>query len=102
MTELMTAAGDDDLRRVKPLFSNEGHVDIGGRDGETPLVFWVRDGHTRVVKPFLSRGAKAHARDRIGHTVLMWSVGRWEQPRTVGLLLAAGVQVSMRHKWQSL
>ncbi len=90
--DLVQAAQDGDLNRVKQALVGGGHLEARGQDGATPLHMAAWKGHVPVVEFLLKSGANIHALNSKGRTALHWAApnGRLE---VVQVLLKAGVRI---------
>ena len=96
--ELFGAVRKDDIGRIEALI--EAGADVNGaapKTGYTPLMWSTSAEATRTL---LHAGANVHARDREGHTSLMWVISKNNVPdeaaRIANELIDAGADVEAR------
>ncbi len=68
--ELLDAARDGALQKVRNLLANGADVNTQDGNGWTPLMFAVSSAHTELVKMLLQAGADVNIRNAAGDTVL--------------------------------
>ena len=66
--DLLLAARDGDLARIKELLKAGARVDYADKKGKTPLLLAAENGQADAVRLLLERGAHADARDKMGRT----------------------------------
>ena len=98
--ELFGAVRKDDIGRIEALI--EAGADVNGaapKTGYTPLMWSTSAEATRTL---LHAGANVHARDREGHTSLMWVISKNNVPdeaaRIANELIDAGADLKAQDK----
>jgi ankyrin repeat protein len=92
-TDLMRAAGHDDLKSVQQLLAAESKPNVNALDqsGQTALILACQ--HPKadpgVVKALLAAGADLNLRSRTGYTALTWAQAR-NNAEVMRLLRRAG------------
>ncbi len=80
--ELIDAVKKGDLSEVQKRIKSSVDVNIGDRDGSTPLIWAAFKGHIDIVKVLIEAGANVNAKDQSGRTALIW-VAQCEGTKTV-------------------
>jgi hypothetical protein len=93
--ELITAAGKDDLSRVKALLDNGTDVKVKTEHGGTALMRASFYGYLDVVQILLSSGAEINAKTNDGRTALMYASLNGHLD-VVQALLAKGADVNVK------
>ena len=93
--ELINAAGNGNLARVKALLGAKVNVNLKTDDGITPLIAASENGHEDVVQALLGAKADVNAKAGNGSTALMRASQRGHQ-QVVKELLAGGADVNAR------
>jgi hypothetical protein len=70
LTEMMIAAANGDLTRVKELMQYGANVNVVSKNGGTPLMFAARNGHASIVEFLLAVGADQDRKSDAGRTAL--------------------------------
>jgi hypothetical protein len=70
LTEIMVAAANGDLTRVKELTQYGANVNVVSKNGGSPLMYAVRNGHASIVEFLLSAGADQSLKSDAGRTAL--------------------------------
>jgi len=98
LTALMFAAQSNDVKQVKMLLTHRADPNIKNSNGETVLIMvskqnlWRgKDDYLEVEQALLAHGANVHARDKSGHTALMWAKVR-RNVSLIRLLKQAGAK----------
>ena len=93
--ELIGAAANGDLQKVKALLNQGANIEAVALDGWTPLTVASREGHKAVASFLISKGADVNHEESGGNPPLLWAAldGHRE---LVELLLANGVAVKPR------
>ena len=100
MSTLHEASRDGDMERVKQLLDGDGRayrragvderLDEKDEGGRTALMRASENGHTKVVKLLLDKGASVDEKDERGRTALVWA-SMEGHAKVVKLLLDKGV-----------
>ena len=88
-SQLLIAAGNGEVERVRQLLIEGANVNVADREGQTPLILAVKNGHTRIVQVLLARRADANHAALDGKTPLLWAAARGHTD-IVNALLARG------------
>jgi len=94
-TELIKAAEDGNVTKVKALLDKRVDPDESDLLGTTPLIIASGKGHLDIVLLLLKSGAYVDAADKNGLTPLMYAV---PHPKIVKVLLQMGASVSLENK----
>ena len=109
--ELMSAAEQGDIRRVRELLEQGADPDYKTKDGVTPLLWAATACNHELVRLLLNAGANRDDRDSLGHTALMLAVlgpslkdkkryrtdsAKLDAQLTVQILLAYGADVRIK------
>jgi ankyrin repeat protein len=95
--QLLAAAGDGDLARIKKLIGLEVGVNYQNRNGETPLSFAAAWNQLNAAKLLLRLGADPNLADKSGGTPLMLAA-QHGSPELVALLIKHGADVKAKDK----
>jgi hypothetical protein len=92
-TELMKAAAQQDLTRLKQLLSAATPADVNALDqaGQTALILASKNpkANPEIIKALLTAGADVNLRSRSGYAALTWALAR-NNRQVAGLLRKAG------------
>jgi len=95
--ELIWAAKEGRLEKVKRLLAEGADVNTRSRCAQTALMEAAEAGHLEVVKLLLDNGADINARNGFGWTVLMHAVFR-NHLEVARLLLIKGADINAKEK----
>jgi len=101
--DIITAAQDGNLGRVKVLLAGGASVDAVNDKGGTALMVATQHGHQDVVQALLNKGAAINACDPDGESALSIASQRGHS-EVVNMLLARGAEVDLadRDGWTPL
>lgn len=92
----MTAAcGAKDVAALLIPLYQPAHLEMGDRDGSTPLHIAAQEGHVSVCEQLLAAGAQLDALNRQKRTPLMLA-SLWAKPDAVRCLLSTGASTALR------
>ena len=93
--DLINAAENGDLSRVKALLAKGTEVNARNKNGATPLMMAAYNGHRDVVEVLLDMGADVNAKNNVGMTALI-AASYQGHVEVVQALLAKGADVNAK------
>lgn len=95
--DLVDAAGDGDVDRIKALLQKGADPNALAMDGWTALTMASREGHVEAVNLLLHSGAKIDLPEGGGNTALYWAAFD-DRRDVIKLLIAEGADINKNSK----
>jgi len=92
--QLLAAAGEGQVTKVKQLLTQGANVNARNDKGETALIRASESGHPKVVNLLIKNRADVNARNDRGETALI-RASIWNRYAVVQLLLSAGANINL-------
>lgn len=96
--ELIRAARNGNLKKVKLLIQNGADINAKDNIGRTALIYAARVGHLKVAKLLIDKGVDVNAKDNYGWTALMHAAINGH-PEVVKLLIDKGANINAKNDY---